>query len=67
MRVRSITLTVAGVVAIACSLLAAGILWVLFTDPVTVATTVNDHRLDEMFTSLARTLGDALLTILRYL
>ncbi len=67
-RLRSTALTVIGSVGVLCTLLATQVLWLLLNDPVTVATSVSgDHRLGDMLVTLGRTLGDALMSLLRYL
>ncbi len=66
-RLQSTALTVVGTVGILCTLLATQLLWLLLNDPVTVATSVSDHRLGDMLVTLGRTLGDALMSLLRYL
>jgi uncharacterized membrane-anchored protein len=67
MRLASTTLRAAGIIAIICALVASLVLWILLTDPVAVATAVNDGNLGAILSSLARTLGDAVRVLLRYL
>ncbi len=67
MRLRTTALTVAGTTAILCALLATQVLWLLLNDPVTVATSMSDHHLGDMLVTLGRAVGDAILTLLRYL
>jgi len=67
MRVPLTALTVAGIVAIACMVLAAATLWLLFTDPVTVANAVNEGSLSAILQSLANALLETVRTLLQYL
>ncbi len=67
MKLRNTALTVAGATGILCTALAMQVLWLLLNDPVTVATSVSDHRLGDMLVTLGRALGDALVSLLRYL
>jgi len=61
------TLTATGILGITCALLAAVTLWILLTDPVTVATSVHEGSYAAILHSLARTLGETLRTLLSYL
>ena len=61
------TLTATGILGITCALLAAVTLWILLTDPVTVATAVHEGSLAAILHALARALGETLRTLLRYL
>ena len=67
MKLASRTLRVSGILAVTCALLATLVLWILLTDPVAVATAVNDRNPGTMLCLLARTLGDVLRVLLRYL
>mgnify|MGYP007042368308 FL=1 len=67
MRVPLTAFTVAGIVAIACMVLAAATLWLLFTDPVTVANAVNEGSLSAILQSLANALLETVRTLLQYL
>ena len=67
MRLRTTALSLVGSVGVVCTLLATQVLWLLLNDPVTVATSVGDRRLGDMLTTLGRALGDALMSLLRYL
>ena len=61
------TLTATGLVGITSALLAAATLWILLTDPVTVATAVHEGNLTAVLHSLARALGETIRTLLSYL
>ena len=54
-------------VAIVSILLAAATIWLFLTNPVTVATAVNDGELTPLVRSLAAAIYEALSGILKYL
>ena len=60
-------LSVAGVAAVIAVTLAAAIFWLLLTDPVTVADTLNDGEVTPFVRAVAGVLYDAFKGILRYL
>jgi hypothetical protein len=56
-----------GLIAIVSVVLAAATVWLLLTNPVTVATAVNDGEISPLVRELARVLLDALAGLLKYL
>ncbi len=67
MRLSSTALTVTGMLGILAAVLAAATLWMLLTDPVTVATTVDGGNLNSMLHSIASALRETFVALLRYL
>jgi hypothetical protein len=61
------TLRATGALAVVCAVLAIATIWVMLTDPVTVATAVNTGDLSSMFGLLTRALTDAFRALVRYL
>ena len=61
------TLTATGILGITAALLAALMLWILLTDPMTVATAVHGGDFTPLLHSLARVLRETLRTFLSYL
>lgn len=56
-----------GLVAMVSAVLAAATVWLLLTNPVTVAMAVNEGEVSPLVRELARVLLDALAGLLRYL
>ena len=56
-----------GLVAMVSVVLAAATVWLLLTNPVTVATAVNEGEVSALVRELARVLLDALAGLLKYL
>ena len=56
-----------GLIAIVSVVLAAATVWLLLTNPVTVATAVNEGEVSPLVRELARVLFDALSGLLKYL
>lgn len=56
-----------GLIAIVSVVLAAATVWLLVTNPVTVATAVNEGEISPLVRELARVLLDALAGLLKYL
>jgi multidrug resistance efflux pump len=56
-----------GVVAVVAATLAGATIWLMLTDPVTVADAVNEGNVSPLVKALAGALYDALKGILRYL
>jgi len=67
MRLASTGLTATGVLGITCALLAIVTLWMLLTDPLTVATAVSDGGLAAMLDRLGHALEEAVRALLKYL
>jgi hypothetical protein len=58
---------VTGVLGVACLVLAASTLWIVLTDPVTVATAVDTHDVSSILALLTRAFADAFHAVVRYL
>lgn len=56
-----------GFLAVLCLVLAACTVWVVLTDPVTVATAVDTHDLSSILGLLTRAVTDAFRAVVRYL
>jgi hypothetical protein len=67
MRFQRLGGSVVGVVAIMSIVLAAATIWLFLTEPVTVATAVNEGEVTPLVRELARVLFEALAGLLKYL
>jgi hypothetical protein len=67
MRYQQIGLSLFGLIAIVSIILASATIWLFLTNPVTVATAVNEGEISPFVRSLAQVLYDALRGILKYL
>jgi hypothetical protein len=67
MRFQNVGVSLAGLIAIVSVVLAAATVWLLLTNPVTVATAVNEGEISPLVRELARVLLDALAGLLKYL
>jgi hypothetical protein len=67
MRYQQIGLSLFSLVAIVSIVLAAGTIWLFLTNPVTVATAVNEGDISPFVRDLAQVLYNALRGILKYL
>jgi hypothetical protein len=67
MSLARISLSVFGAVAVLAATLAGATMWLLLTDPVTVADAVNNRAVTPFVKALATVLYDALSGLLRYL
>jgi hypothetical protein len=56
-----------GAIAVISLVLAVSTIWLFLTDPVTVATAVNDGEITPLVRNLAQVLFDALRGLLKYL
>ncbi len=56
-----------GAIAAISTVLAAATIWLFFTNPVTVATAVNDGDISPFIRDLAQVIFDALRGLLKYL
>ena len=56
-----------GVIALVSVILAAATIWLLVTNPVTVATAVNEGEITPFVRNLAQVIFDALKGLLKYL
>lgn len=59
--------SVAGVVAILAAIVAGAAIWLVLTDPVTVATSVEDGEISPLVRQLAQVLYNAVAGLLDYL
>jgi hypothetical protein len=67
MRAARLSLRVFGVVAVVSAIMAAATIWLLLTDPVTVADVVDQGEISPLVRQLASVLFQALQGILKYL
>lgn len=67
MRLQRLSLSLFGVVAVASILLAVATVWLFLTNPVTVATAVNEGDVSPLVRDLAEAIFNALRGLLRYL
>ena len=67
MRLQRLGVSLFGLVAMVSVVLAAATVWLLLTNPVTVATAVNEGEVSPLVRELARVLLDALAGLLKYL
>lgn len=67
MRFQRLGVSVFGLIAIVSVVLAAATIWLFLTEPVTVATAVNEGEVTPLVRELARVLLDALAGLLKYL
>lgn len=67
MRFQRVGVSLFGLVAMVSVVLAAATIWLFLTEPVTVATAVNDGEVTPLVRELARVLYEALAGLLRYL
>jgi hypothetical protein len=58
---------VASVIAVLAAIVAAATVWLLLTDPVTVATSVDEGELSPLLRQLAEVIYNAIASLLRYL
>jgi hypothetical protein len=67
MRFAPLSVSLAGTIAILSALLAGATIWLLLTDPVTVADAVDSGEVSPLVRQLAGVLYNALAGLLRYL
>lgn len=67
MRYQRLSLSLFGVIAFVSIVLAAATVWLFLTNPVTVATAVNDGEVSPLVRDLAQVLYSALSGLLKYL
>jgi hypothetical protein len=67
MQFRRIGLSVFGLIAVISIVLAVATVWLFLTEPVTVATAVNDGEISPLVRELAQVILDALSGLLKYL
>ena len=67
MRLQRLGVSLFGLIAIVSVVLAAATVWLFLTNPVTVATAVNEGEISPLVRELAQVLFDALVGLLKYL
>ena len=67
MRLRNIGFGVVGAIITLGSVVAGATVWILFTNPVTIANAVNEGEISPFVQDLARVIYEALRGLLRYL
>ena len=67
MRLQRLSVSLFGLIAVVSVLLAGATVWLLLTNPVTVANAVNEGEISPLVRSLAEVLFSALSGILKYL
>ena len=67
MRLQRLSLSLFGALAFASVLLATATVWLFLTNPVTVATAVNEGDVSPLVRNLAEALFNALRSLLKYL
>jgi hypothetical protein len=67
MRLRNIGFGVVGAIITLGSVVAGATVWLVFTNPVTIANAVNDGEISPFVQDLARVIYEALRGLLRYL
>ena len=67
MRLQRLGVSLFGLIAIVSVVLAVATVWLLLTNPITVATAVNEGEVSPLVRELARVLLDALAGLLKYL
>jgi hypothetical protein len=67
MRLQRLSVSLFGLIAVVSVLLAGATVWLLLTNPVTVANAVNEGEISPLVRELAQALFSALRGLLRYL
>jgi hypothetical protein len=67
MRLQRLSVSLFGLIAVVSVLLAGATVWLLLTNPVTVANAVNEGEVSPLVRELAQALFDALRGLLKYL
>ena len=67
MRLQRLSVSLFGLIALVSVFLAVATVWLLLTNPVTVATAVNEGEISPLVRELAQALFNALSGLLRYL
>jgi hypothetical protein len=67
MRLQRLSVSLFGLIAVVSVLLAGATVWLLLTNPVTVANAVNEGEISPLVRELAQALLSALSGLLRYL
>lgn len=67
MTLTATTLRATGILGIVCALLAVATLWLVFTEPVTVATAVQQGNVSVLFDAFATALARVVRSVVYYL
>jgi len=67
MQIVRVSLSLFGAIAIASAVLAAGVVWLILTNPVTVADAVNEGAVTPLVRELASVIYQAFSGLLKYL
>jgi hypothetical protein len=67
MRLQRLSVSLFGLIAVVSVLLAGATVWLLLTNPVTVANAVNEGEISPLVRELAQALFSALVGLLKYL
>ena len=67
MRLQRLSVSLFGLIALVSVVMAVATVWLLLTNPVTVATAVNEGEISPLVRELAQALFNALSGLLRYL
>ena len=67
MSIAAASLKASGIIAITCLVLAVSTIWLVLTDPVTVANSVNQGDVSPLVRQLASVMYEALKGLLKYL
>ncbi len=67
MQLARVSLSLFGVIAVMCAVLASAVIWLLLTNPVTVADAVNEGTVTPFVRELASVLYQAFSGLLKYL
>ncbi|MCA1586289.1 MAG: hypothetical protein LC791_16455 [Acidobacteria bacterium] len=63
----SLSFSLVGIVGILAAIIASATIWLVLTDPVTVAESIDTGEVSPLVTSLANVIYDALVGLLKYL
>ena len=66
-RVRSVSVSLAGAVGVVATVIAAATIWLMLTDPVTVAEAVDSGEISPLAEELAKVIYQALVGLIKYL
>ena len=67
MSLARVGMSLVGVAGLLAAILAAASIWLLFTDPVTVADAISEQEISPVVRELANVIYEALRSLLRYL
>ena len=67
MRLQNLGVSLFGLIAVVCTMLASATIWLFLTNPVTVANAVNEGDVSPLLRNLAQVIFQALSGLLKYL